>query len=57
MSQEVLFRKTWGDVYRGQTNSVDVYIHRLRRKLEDNVSSPKRIVTVRGMGYKLTEGG
>lgn len=57
VSQEVLFRKTWGDVYRGQTNSVDVYIHRLRRKLEDNVSSPKRIVTVRGMGYKLTEGG
>lgn len=56
VSQEVLFRKTWGDVYRGNTNAVDVYIHRLRKKLEENSVSPKRIVTVRGMGYKLEEG-
>lgn len=56
ISQEVLFRKTWGDVYRGQTNAVDVYIHRLRKKLEENASSPTRILTVRGVGYKLMDG-
>lgn len=33
-------------------NSVTVYIRRLRTKIEDNPGDPKRIITVRGMGYK-----
>ncbi len=33
-------------------NSLTVYIRRLRTKIEDNPGKPKRIVTVRGMGYK-----
>ena len=33
-------------------NSLTVYIRRLRKKIEDNPGEPKRIITVRGMGYK-----
>ena len=33
-------------------SSLTVYIRRLRTKIEDNPGEPKRIVTVRGMGYK-----
>ncbi len=33
-------------------NSLTVYIRRLRTKIEDNLGEPKRIATVRGMGYK-----
>lgn len=33
-------------------NSLTVYIHRLRTKIQDNPGEPKRIITVRGMGYK-----
>ena len=33
-------------------NTLTVYIRRLRTKIEENPSSPKRIVTVRRMGYK-----
>jgi two-component system response regulator RegX3 len=33
-------------------NSLTVYIRRLRTKIEDHPGEPKRIVTVRGMGYK-----
>ena len=33
-------------------NSLTVYIRRLRTKIEDNPGQPKRIITVRGMGYK-----
>ena len=33
-------------------NSLTVYIRRLRTKIEDDPGQPKRIVTVRGMGYK-----
>lgn len=34
------------------TNTLTVYIRRLRMKIEENPAKPKRIVTVRGMGYK-----
>jgi DNA-binding response OmpR family regulator len=32
-----------------------VYVHlrRLRKKLEENPSQPRRIITIRGVGYKL----
>lgn len=33
-------------------NTLTVYIRRLRTKIEDNPSEPKRIITIRGMGYK-----
>lgn len=32
--------------------ALTVYIRRLRMKIEDNPGEPRRIVTVRGMGYK-----
>ncbi|MGL5716011.1 MAG: response regulator transcription factor [Paraclostridium sp.] len=34
-------------------NTLTVYIKRLREKIEDNPSSPKYILTVRGLGYKF----
>lgn len=34
-------------------NQIDVYIGRIRRKLHDDPSNPKYIVTVRGSGYKF----
>ena len=34
------------------TNTLTVYIRRLRTKIEDNPSKPEKILTVRGMGYK-----
>ena len=33
-------------------NTLTVYIKRLREKLEDNPQDPRRIITVRGLGYK-----
>ena len=36
-------------------NTLTVYIRRLRTKIEDNPSSPKNILTVRGRGYKWNE--
>ena len=34
------------------TNTLTVYIRRLRTKIEDNPSKPEKILTIRGMGYK-----
>lgn len=51
--RETLFREVWGYEYVGETNLVDVCVRRLREKIETEPSKPKRIVTVRGIGYKL----
>lgn len=54
--RETLFREVWGYEYVGETNLVDVCVRRLREKIEIEPSRPKIIVTVRGVGYKLSEG-
>jgi two-component system response regulator MtrA len=55
--RETLFREVWGYEYVGETNLVDVCVRRLREKIEVESSRPRHIVTVRGVGYKLAEGG
>jgi two-component system response regulator MtrA len=55
-SRETLFREVWGYDYVGETNLVDVCVRRLREKVEDEPSKPRRILTVRGVGYKLSDG-
>jgi DNA-binding response OmpR family regulator len=53
--RETLFREVWGYEYVGETNLVDVCVRRLREKVEITPSSPKIILTIRGVGYKLTD--
>ena len=53
--RETLFREVWGYEYVGETNLVDVCVRRLREKIEVEPSKPHRIVTVRGVGYKLSD--
>ena len=47
-----ILNKVWGSNYFGEEKIVDVNIRRLRKKIEDDPSDPKRLVTVWGMGYK-----
>lgn len=53
LSPEQILSKLWdcNENY-VDNNTVTVYIRRLRMKIEDNPGEPKRIVTVRRMGYK-----
>ena len=48
-----LLSRVWGAEYAGEPQVVYVHIRWLREKLEDDPHDPKRIVTVRGVGYKL----
>jgi DNA-binding response OmpR family regulator len=54
--RETLFREVWGYEYVGETNLVDVCVRRLREKVEETPSRPRLILTIRGVGYKLSEG-
>jgi len=53
VSREMLQNSIWGHDHEGESNAVDVYIRRLRKKLEKDPSGPRLIHTVRGSGYKL----
>jgi DNA-binding response OmpR family regulator len=51
-SRQQLLQRVW-DYEFGDERLVDVHIGRLRQKIEDDPGSPRRLLTVRGMGYKL----
>ena len=52
-TREVLLSAVWGYDYFGDGKLVDVHVHRLRGKVEDNPTDPRHVVTVRGLGYKV----
>jgi DNA-binding response OmpR family regulator len=53
MSVDELLVRVWGPEYEGEPQVVYVHIRWLREKLEKDPAHPRRIVTVRGLGYKL----
>jgi two-component system response regulator RegX3 len=48
-----LIDRIWGADYVGDTKTLDVHVKRLRSKVEPVPSTPRHIVTVRGLGYKF----
>ena len=52
LERNEILKFVWGDSYFGDEKVVDVNIHRLRNKIEDEPSQPKHLTTVWGMGYK-----
>ena len=57
MSREQIFDEIWGYSFIGNTKTLDVHIQRIREKIEKNPREPKKLVTVRGVGYKLVTDG
>ncbi|SJM71667.1 response regulator transcription factor [Gulosibacter sp. 10] len=48
-----LIDRVWGPDYYGDTKTLDVHIKRIRSRIEVEPSSPKLLVTVRGLGYRF----
>ena len=48
-----LIDRVWGADYVGDTKTLDVHVKRLRAKIEPVPSTPRFIITVRGLGYKF----
>lgn len=48
-----LIDRVWGADYVGDTKTLDVHVKRLRSKIEADPANPTRLLTVRGLGYKL----
>jgi DNA-binding response OmpR family regulator len=52
VTRDSLIDRVWGPYYVGDTKTLDVHVKRLRSKIEEDPSTPRRIVTIRGLGYK-----
>jgi two-component system response regulator RegX3 len=52
LPRETLIDRVWGCDYVGDTKTLDVHVKRLRSKVEAEPANPRRIVTIRGLGYK-----
>ncbi len=53
VSVDDLLARVWGSEYAGESQVVYVHIRWLREKLEETPNHPRRILTIRGVGYKL----
>jgi DNA-binding response OmpR family regulator len=53
LSREFILERVWGWEYIGDSRTVDVHVRWLRQKIEKDAAEPKRIVTVRGGGYRF----
>jgi two-component system KDP operon response regulator KdpE len=55
LTHQYLLREVWGFGYIGQTQYLRVFVAQLRKKIEDDPSHPKLIVTESGIGYRFSE--
>lgn len=53
VTRETLLEKVWGYEYYGDIRTVDVTVRRIREKIEKDTSSPKILITKRGVGYYI----
>ena len=53
-SRREIMQHLWDSTYVGDQRACDIHISNLRQKIEDDPGNPARVITVRGVGYKLT---
>jgi two-component system KDP operon response regulator KdpE len=55
VGREELLKEVWGPAYAKETHYLRVYLAQLRRKLEDDPSHPRHLITETGMGYRFAQ--
>lgn len=53
LSRGVILERVWGWDFSGGTRTVDVHVRWLREKIEPDPTTPTRIITVHGVGYRF----
>jgi DNA-binding response OmpR family regulator len=55
-SRQEMLNRVWGKSYALEEHTLDVHIHSLRQKIEQNPATPTFLLTVRDVGYMLRKG-
>jgi DNA-binding response OmpR family regulator len=55
VSRQAILSALWDESPVGDERSIDVHIHNMREKIEEDPKNPAYILTVRGYGYRLRE--
>ncbi|EYR63845.1 XRE family transcriptional regulator [Actinotalea ferrariae CF5-4] len=55
LTRRQIIDRVWGSDYVGDTKTLDVHVKRVRAKIEKDPAAPVRLLTVRGLGYKLAD--
>ena len=53
LSRDLILERVWGWDFEGGSRTVDVHVRWLREKIEEDAANPRRIVTIRGVGYRF----
>jgi two-component system, OmpR family, response regulator RegX3 len=53
VTRDSLIDQVWGADYVGDTKTLDVHVKRVRAKIERDADAPRRLATVRGVGYRF----
>ena len=52
-TKDMIYEQVWGNTVAVDDNAIMVYVNRLRTKIEENVKTPRHIITIRGLGYRF----
>jgi two-component system response regulator RegX3 len=55
LTRSQLLERVWGADFYGDTKTLDVHVRRVRSRIEADPTSPVRLVTLRGLGYRFEE--
>jgi two-component system, OmpR family, KDP operon response regulator KdpE len=55
LTHQTILKEIWGFGYIGQTQYLRVFVAQLRKKIEENPSKPKLLITESGIGYRFYE--
>lgn len=55
LTHDQILSKVWGYEYENEPHYVRLYINYLRKKLEEDITNPKYILTERGVGYRFVD--
>jgi two-component system response regulator RegX3 len=55
LTRDQIIDRVWGSDYYGDTKTLDVHVRRIRSRIEADPANPERLITVRGLGYRLED--
>jgi len=55
LTQRTILREVWGAAYQTESHYLHVYVSQLRRKIEDDPTRPRYLLTETGTGYRFVD--